>query len=87
MTNIFYILCLQTNSAVFYDLMSNIKGLLPVKPFGAMYMMIKIDLDSFPDFESDITFTERLMSEESVFCLPASVRDAMIRPVNIYAEI
>merc|ERR1719397_48014 len=34
--------------------------------------MVKIDVDSFPDFPSDIEFTERLMTEESVFCLPAS---------------
>ena len=58
---------------MFYDLLSSMKGLEPIKPSGAMYMMVKIDVESFPDFPSDIEFTERLMTEESVFCLPASV--------------
>lgn len=59
---------------MFYELLSSMKGLEPIKPSGAMYMMVRIDLDSFPDFANDIDFTERLMTEESVFCLPASVR-------------
>jgi len=57
---------------MFYELLSSMKGLEPIKPSGAMYMMVRIDLDSFPDFANDIDFTERLMTEESVFCLPAS---------------
>lgn len=65
---------LQENARVFFDLLSNMKGLVPIKPSGAMYMMVKIDLEFFPDFDSDIQFTERLMTEESIFCLPASVR-------------
>jgi len=63
---------IQENSRMFYELLSSMKGLEPIKPSGAMYMMVRIDLDSFPDFANDIDFTERLMTEESVFCLPAS---------------
>jgi len=58
---------------MFYKLISGTKGLKPIEPAGALYMMVKIDLDNFPTFKSDIEFTESLMSEESVFCLPASV--------------
>lgn len=58
---------------MFYELISSMKGLTPIKPSGAMYMMVKIELDCFPDFTSDTEFAERLMTEESVFCLPASV--------------
>jgi len=36
-------------------------------------MMVGIELDHFPGFTSDVEFTEKLMNEESVFCLPATV--------------
>lgn len=31
-------------------------------------------MEHFPDFENDVEFTERLIAEQSVFCLPATVR-------------
>lgn len=31
-------------------------------------------MDHFPDFKNDVDFTERLVTEQSVFCLPATVR-------------
>uniref|UniRef100_A0A0B7BD18 Aminotransferase class I/classII large domain-containing protein n=2 Tax=Arion vulgaris TaxID=1028688 RepID=A0A0B7BD18_9EUPU len=40
-------------------------------PQGAMYMMVGIDMKSFP-FKSDVDFTEKMITEESVFCLPAT---------------
>ncbi|XP_067938146.1 tyrosine aminotransferase-like isoform X2 [Watersipora subatra] len=63
---------LEENAKTFCELLSQMPGLTPIKPSGAMYLMVKIDVECFPDFESDVTFTERLMMEESVFCLPAS---------------
>lgn len=30
-------------------------------------------MEHFPEFENDVEFTERLISEQSVFCLPATV--------------
>ncbi|GFS03954.1 tyrosine aminotransferase [Elysia marginata] len=44
----------------------------PVMPQGAMYMMVGIDMKSFPEFKSDVEFTQSLVTEESVFCLPAT---------------
>lgn len=35
---------------------------------------VGIEMDHFPDFDGDVEFTERLVTEQSVFCLPASVR-------------
>lgn len=67
------IVLLQENASVFYELLSSIPGLTPIRPSGAMYLMVRIELDKFPDFSSDVQFTEVLMSEESVFCLPATV--------------
>jgi len=39
-------------------------------PSGAMYIMVKIDMKYFPEYESDLKFVENLVSEQSVFCLP-----------------
>jgi len=33
--------------------------------------MIGIDIKKFPTFKSDVDFTERMVTEQSVFCLPA----------------
>ena len=35
-----------------------------------MYMMVKVDMSRFPMFRSDLEFVERLVCEQSVFCLP-----------------
>lgn len=50
-------------------------GLKPIKPLGAMYMMISIELHNFPEFESELKFVERLISEQSVMCLPGKCFD------------
>ncbi len=43
-----------------------------------MYFMLAhpqvgIEMEHFPDFQNDVEFTERLVTEQSVFCLPATV--------------
>lgn len=30
-------------------------------------------MEHFPEFENDVEFTERLVAEQSVYCLPAAV--------------
>lgn len=40
-----------------------------------IFVQVGIDMDHFPDFKNDVDFTERLVTEQSVFCLPASVRN------------
>lgn len=61
----------QRNAEQFYKAMSDIKGLKPVMPAGAMYMMVGIEMECFPEFDSDVEFTQSLVSDQSVFCLPA----------------
>lgn len=34
---------------------------------------VSIDLPCFPEFNSDLEFVQRLLMEESVFCLPGQV--------------
>lgn len=39
-------------------------------PDGAMYMMIGIDIENFPEYEDELQFVQALVKEQSVFCLP-----------------
>ena len=68
-------LCLdmQRNAVTCYAALSSCPGLTPVMPCGAMFMMVKIDIDHFPEFASDVNFTEKMVTEQSVFCLPGTV--------------
>ncbi|XP_021264684.1 tyrosine aminotransferase isoform X3 [Numida meleagris] len=63
---------LKSNADLCYAALSAIPGLQPVRPAGAMYLMVEIEMEHFPEFENDVEFTERLISEQSVFCLPAT---------------
>ncbi|XP_044283986.1 tyrosine aminotransferase isoform X2 [Varanus komodoensis] len=63
---------LKSNAALCYTALSAVCGLRPVKPSGAMYLMVGIEMEHFPEFENDVEFTERLIAEQSVFCLPAT---------------
>uniref|UniRef100_A0A670ZBM3 Tyrosine aminotransferase n=1 Tax=Pseudonaja textilis TaxID=8673 RepID=A0A670ZBM3_PSETE len=64
---------LKSNAALCYAALSTVCGLKPVRPQGAMYLMVGIEMEHFPEFENDVEFTERLIAEQSVFCLPATV--------------
>ncbi|XP_019965220.1 tyrosine aminotransferase [Paralichthys olivaceus] len=63
---------LKSNSEICFNKLSTVAGLNPVKTSGAMYLMVGMDMDHFPEFKNDVDFTERLVTEQSVFCLPAS---------------
>uniref|UniRef100_A0A670IMY3 Tyrosine aminotransferase n=1 Tax=Podarcis muralis TaxID=64176 RepID=A0A670IMY3_PODMU len=63
---------LKSNADLCYDALSTVCGLQPVRPSGAMYLMVGIQMEHFPEFENDVEFTERLIAEQSVFCLPAT---------------
>ncbi|XP_026865498.2 tyrosine aminotransferase [Electrophorus electricus] len=63
---------LKSNSEICFYELSTIPGLTPVMPSGAMYLMVGIEMEHFPEFQNDVEFTERLVTEESVFCLPAT---------------
>ncbi|XP_039358633.1 tyrosine aminotransferase isoform X2 [Mauremys reevesii] len=62
----------QSNADLCYAALSAVSGLQPVRPSGAMYLMVGIEMEHFPKFENDVEFTKQLISEQSVFCLPAS---------------
>ncbi|KAI8064583.1 tyrosine aminotransferase [Gongronella butleri] len=61
---------LEENTQLSMDAVSKIPGLKPVQPQGAMYMMVGIDIDQFKDIKDDVEFSQKLLAEESVLCLP-----------------
>ena len=38
-----------------------------------LIFQIGIDMEKYPDYRDDVDFTESLVTEQSVFCLPAKV--------------
>ncbi|XP_077451582.1 tyrosine aminotransferase isoform X7 [Stigmatopora argus] len=63
---------LKSNAEICFNELSSVPGLKPIMPSGAMYLMVGIDIEHFPDFQDDVDFTEKLVTEQSVFCLPAT---------------
>lgn len=61
----------QRNAEICFSSLKKIRGLNPIMPSGAMYMMIGIEIEQFPEFKNDLDFTTSLVTEQSVFCLPA----------------
>jgi len=59
-------------ATIAYNSISKIAGLKPVRPRGAMYMMVGIDKNILKSIRDDIHFTEDLMAKKSVFCLPGA---------------
>lgn len=53
-----------------YEELRHAPGLRPIMPQGAMYMMIEIKISQFPNIKNECQFIERMVSEQSVFCLP-----------------
>ncbi|XP_050709914.1 tyrosine aminotransferase-like [Eriocheir sinensis] len=66
---------IQANAEMSYSVLREVPGLCPVMPQGAMYMMVGVEMASFPALKNDLDFVERLISEESVFCLPGKCFD------------
>jgi tyrosine aminotransferase len=79
----------QRNAEIAYAHLSQIAGLKPFMPAGAMYMMIGIERERhFPSFRSDLEVVEALMKEQSVSCLPGHIFgiDGFVRIVLTVAE-
>ncbi|VDN57039.1 unnamed protein product [Dracunculus medinensis] len=83
---------LSKNAEVIFYHINRIKGLTVIKPSGAMYIMIKIDLDYFKTTEAK--FIKGLISEENLYCLPGEIFNAppgyfrivLTQPKNILYE-
>ena len=54
---------LALSSQTAYARLSSIEGVTPIRSSAAMYMMVKIELDMFPDIGDDVEFCKRLLHE------------------------
>ncbi|KAL3282782.1 hypothetical protein HHI36_005949 [Cryptolaemus montrouzieri] len=61
---------LMSNAKICFDILETAQGIIPYKPQGTMYMMVEIELEKFPEFDDGLKFGQKLVEEESVFCLP-----------------
>ncbi|KAJ3272533.1 hypothetical protein HDV01_005484 [Terramyces sp. JEL0728] len=61
---------LQGNAELCIELLQGCPGITVVKPEGAMYLMLKIEIEKFKDIVDDVDFVEKLVQEQSVLCLP-----------------
>lgn len=60
---------IAANAAVVYEMLGRVPGLKPLRPQGAMYMMVGFERDLYGE---ETPFVQNLIREESVFCLPGS---------------
>jgi len=65
---------LEANAEVVKTQIAAIPGLQVNTPAGAMYSMVRIQLDRFADIEDDYDFAQKLLLEKAVFVLPGVVR-------------
>ncbi|CAJ0764005.1 24078_t:CDS:2, partial [Entrophospora sp. SA101] len=63
---------LEENARLSAEILAKIPGLNVIIPEGAMYIMFGINFNQFKDFKNDVDFTEKLVQEESVLCLPGT---------------
>ena len=62
---------LEGNASIVYERLKKIEGLTPITPQGAMYVMVKVNVEMFgDDIDSDMAFSQKLLDDESVFVLP-----------------
>jgi len=85
---------IEANAKLSFEKLSQVPGLRPVMPSGAMYMMVGIDRAGFSkDFSNDLEIVEAMVTEQSVFCLPGKCfnipnffRIVLTVPGNLMAE-
>ncbi|XP_030750363.1 tyrosine aminotransferase-like [Sitophilus oryzae] len=84
---------LEKQAKVVYDRLSHVKGLTPYMPEAALYLVVKFDLEKFPDLQNGLEITKQLLNEESVFCLPGEcfemtgfIRIVITSPCDVLAE-
>ncbi|XP_037938523.1 tyrosine aminotransferase [Teleopsis dalmanni] len=63
---------LHSNAKLAFKMLRRVRGLKPIMPNGAMYMMIGLDIERFPEFKDETHFVQELVNEQSVFCLPGN---------------
>jgi tyrosine aminotransferase len=61
---------LHQHALLAFQMLNKIPGLCPIMPCGAMYMMVAIKIQNFPEYSNELEVVQALVAEQSVFCLP-----------------
>jgi len=64
-----YMHILKTNAAMCVEAAAGCPEISVIEPHGAMYVMIKIELDALADISDDTEFSRLILMEENVFIL------------------
>eukprot|EP01087_Luapelamoeba_hula_P003627 TRINITY_DN1342_c0_g1_i5.p2 TRINITY_DN1342_c0_g1~~TRINITY_DN1342_c0_g1_i5.p2 ORF type:complete len:399 (+),score=43.76 TRINITY_DN1342_c0_g1_i5:1387-2583(+) len=64
---------LQTHATYLVDRISKIPGLSIIVPGGAMYVMVRVEINQLEGIQGDVDFTQKLLLEENVFVLPGTI--------------
>ncbi|KAI9635759.1 pyridoxal phosphate-dependent transferase [Dioszegia hungarica] len=67
----------KLNAEIMTSSINQIPGISCVAPTGALYMLVRIDPLSFPEFTDDVDFCAALYREEAVFVLPGQCFEAV----------
>jgi tyrosine aminotransferase len=77
-----------------HEAIKRIPGLSCTPPAGALYMLVRIDPDTFPTFHGDVDFCTALYREEAVFVLPGECFEAsgyfrivLASPADVMGEV
>lgn len=68
--NAHYSEVLRSNAAICMEECAKCPELTCIQPRGAMYVMVRVELDRLVGFTDDTDFSSRLLVEENVFVLP-----------------
>ena len=60
-------------SSLLLDQFDEIKALTPIKPRGALYLMVKIELNELNGIKNDIDFSNKLLREQGILVLPGTI--------------
>jgi tyrosine aminotransferase len=61
---------LKQNAALCVELAEDIPELTVIEPSGAMYCMIRVDVELLEGIKDDAEFAQKFLQEENVFVLP-----------------
>jgi tyrosine aminotransferase len=68
--NAHYSEVLRSNASICMEECAKCPELTCIQPRGAMYVMVRVELDRLVGFTDDTDFSSRLLMEENVFVLP-----------------
>jgi len=64
---------LERHASIIVNALNKVSGLRVIPPKGAMYLLVGIQIEKFKDITDDRDFAQKLLTEELVYVLPATI--------------